>query len=109
MRREQFTFYRSYYEAVRTLPKREQTAVLLAVCAYALDEDVPALSGVALSVFTLIRPTLDSGRRKAMNRENKTKTNPEQIRNKPSTRREQNRKEKEGEREREKEKEKEIE
>lgn len=81
-KRDQFTFYRSYYEAIRTLPKREQTAVFLALCSYALDEDIPALSGVALSVFTLIRPTLDSGRKKALNRENKTRTKQEQNENK---------------------------
>lgn len=100
-KRDQFTFYRSYYEAIRTLPKKEQTAVFLAVCSYALDEDIPALSGVALSVFTLIRPTLDSGRKKALNRENKTRTNKEQNDNKQGTKQEQNSKEKEGEGERE--------
>ena len=59
MERNQFTFYRSYYEALKHLPKRDQTSVLLALIGYALDEQEPSLSGVALSVFTLIRPTLD--------------------------------------------------
>ncbi|MFR8975581.1 MAG: DUF6291 domain-containing protein, partial [Eubacteriales bacterium] len=59
MERAQFTFYRSYYEAIRELPKKEQTAVLLAVCAYALDSEEPKLSGTANAIFTLIRPTLD--------------------------------------------------
>lgn len=63
--RRQFTFYRSYFEAVRELPKKEQLATLLAICAYALDEEEPALSGVANAVFSLVRPTLDAGRRKA--------------------------------------------
>lgn len=74
---------------------------MLAVCAYALDEEVPALSGVANSVFVLIRPTLDSGRKKAENRANKRGTNAEQMRNKTRTKQHQNRnegeKEKEGE------------
>lgn len=65
MERAQFTFYRSYYEAISALPKKDQTAVLLAVCAYALDNKEPNLSGTANAVFTLIRPTLDTGRRKA--------------------------------------------
>ncbi len=66
MERAQFTFYRSYYEAIQNLPKREQTAVLLAVCAYALDNKEPKLSGMANAIFTLIRPTLDTGRKKAL-------------------------------------------
>ena len=110
MRREQFTFYRSYYEALKHLPKREQSAVLMAVIGYALDETEPSLSGVALSVFTLIRPTLDSGRIKAENRMNKARSKakqtgnkPEETNNKPKTKQEQNRKEGEKEREVEKE------
>ena len=74
MERAQFTFYRSYYEAIRELPKKEQTAVLLAVCAYALDSEEPKLSGTANAIFTLIRPTLDTGRRKAMGGKNGSPT-----------------------------------
>lgn len=81
MERNQFTFYRSYYEALKHLPRRDQTNVLMALLAYALDETEPSLSGVALSVFTLIRPTLDSGRNKAANRLRKQKSNPDQIEN----------------------------
>ena len=105
MRREQFTFYRSYYEALKNLPKRDQTAVLMAVIGYALDEDEPSLSGVPLSVFTLIRPTLDSGRNKAKNRMKKDETNQEQNKNKTKTKTEQTCKEGEKEREGESEKE----
>lgn len=109
-KREQFTFYRSYYEALKALPKREQVSVVLAICAYALDEEVPSLSGVALSVFTLIKPTLDSGRNKAMNRRGKSAERAEQQSNNSGTNEEQNenkqeqtRKEKEGEGEKERE------
>lgn len=105
MKRDQFTFYRSYYEALKHLSKRDQTAVLLAVIGYALDETAPSLTGVPLSVFTLIRPTLDSGRNKARNRTNKMKSKQEQSNNK----KEQTRKESEGEKEREVEVEREVE
>lgn len=64
--RTQFTFYRSYYDAIKVLPKKEQTAVLLALCAYALDKEEPNLTGTAGAIFTLIRPTLDVGWKKAM-------------------------------------------
>lgn len=105
MKREQFTFYRSYYEAIKTLPAKELKSVLLAICSYALDEEAPALSGIANSVFVLIRPTLDSGRKKAENRVKKRGTKQEQNENKT----EQNRKEGEGEREVESEREGEVE
>ena len=114
MKREQFTWYRSYYEALRTLPAKDFQIAVLAICAYALDEEVPDLSGVPYSVFTLIRPTLDSGKIKAANRANKRKTNREQSENKTGTNEEQTdnkpeqtRKEKEGEGEREEESERE--
>lgn len=101
MERNQFTFYRSYRDALRALNAKDFKAVVLAICDYALDESEPNLSGVPLAVFTLIRPTLDTGRNKAANRKNKTKTNEKQNGNKS----EQTRKEKEEEREGEREKE----
>lgn len=108
MKREQFTFYRSYYEALKDLPEKERAKVLFAILDYALDEQTPnELTGICSACFKLIRPTLDSGRIKAANRKNKTKTNEEQNENETETKPEQKRKEKEGEREGECEKERE--
>lgn len=78
MDREQFTFYRSFWEAIRGLPRKERQEALEAVIEYALYEKNPNLSGVPFSVFVLIRPTLDASRNKAKNRKNKTRTNEEQ-------------------------------
>ena len=108
MKREQFTFYRSYYEALKDLPEKERAKVLFAILDYALDEQTPnELTGICSACFKLIRPTLDSGRIKAANRKNKTKTNEEQNENETETKQEQKRKEKEGEKEGECEKERE--
>ena len=64
--RNQFTFYRSFFEAVKDLPKKEQTTVLLAICDYALNGTAPELrSCAARAVFRLIRPTLDASAKKA--------------------------------------------
>ena len=64
--RNQFTFYRSYYDAIQELSKKDQSALILAVCAYAIYETLPkGLSSAASTAFKLIQPTLDSGRRKA--------------------------------------------
>lgn len=64
--RNQFTFYKSYYDAIQELPKRDQSALILAICAYAIYETPPkGLSIAASTAFKLIKPTLDSGRKKA--------------------------------------------
>lgn len=122
MERKQFTWYRSYYDALKELPAEEFRAIVLAVCAYALDGEEAELSGVARAIFTLIRPTLEVGRSKAENRSRAEQTSlsaeqtdnrPEQTKNKPEqtqnkrkqtdNKPEQTRKEKEKEKEREKE------
>ena len=122
MERKQFTWYRSYYDALKEIPAEEFRAIVLAVCAYALDGEEPELSGVARAIFTLIRPTLEVGRSKAENRSRaeqtslsaeqtgnrpgQTKNKPEQTDNKrkqTDNKPEQTRKEKEKEKESEKE------
>lgn len=115
MERKQFTWYRSYYDALKEIPAEEFRAIVLAVCAYALDGEEAELSGVARAIFTLIRPTLEVGRSKAENRSRAEQTSlsaeqtdnkPEQTENKrkqTDNKPEQTRKEKEKEKEREKE------
>lgn len=105
--RKQFTFYRSYYEAIQAIPKRDQAAVLLAICAYALYETEPKLSGTADAIFSLIRPTLDASRRKAES--GKRGGGVKQSASKTEANAKQTASEKEKEREKEKEKEKENE
>ena len=46
MKRDQFTWYRSYYEALRTLPAKDFQIAVLAICAYALDGEEPQIEGV---------------------------------------------------------------
>ena len=62
--RKQFTFYRSYYEALSKLPKNLRLGALEAVINYALDGTEPkGLVDLQSMAFLLIRPTLDSARR----------------------------------------------
>lgn len=63
--RNQFTFYRSFWEAISGLPSKTRLAVIEAVCEYALDNQEPQLSGVAKTVFLLIKPTLDTSARRS--------------------------------------------
>ena len=91
MEREQFTFYRSYYEALKKLSKRDREQAIMAICAYALDEEIIPLSGPASVMFLLVKPTLDSGRKKAVNGK--------QGGSKPKAKGKQSASEKEGEKE----------
>lgn len=66
MVRNQFTFYRSYYESLIELPEEEQAQTLLAVIRYAIYGSLPQKLPVSGKVaFNLIKPTLDSARKKA--------------------------------------------
>lgn len=112
MERGQFTFYRSFWEAVKALPPKDRNAVLNAICAYALDGEEPRLSGVQNSIFILVRPTLDTSARKAENGKvggSKAEANAKQTESKTEAKRKQTESEKEKEGEIEKEGEKEIE
>lgn len=104
MNREQFTFYRSFWDALRVLPKKEQLSFALALCAYALDGEEMPLSGAAAASFVLAKPVLDTARRKAESgRQGGSK--PKAAGKQAQANRKQAGREKEGEKEGEKEKE----
>lgn len=66
--RSQFTFYRSFWEAIATLPKKDKLPILEAVITYALDgADPSGLSSTQKACFLLIKPNLDNARKKAAN------------------------------------------
>lgn len=92
--RQQFTFYRSFWEAVKGLPKKDRTPILEAIIEYALDEKDPSgLSQTQSAFFLLVKPTLDSSRKKA--------ENGKQGGSKPKANRKQTAREKEKEKEKE--------
>lgn len=67
MERNQFTFYCSYWEAIKGLPKKDREIALEAIIEYAIYEQMPEnLSPVANAVFLLVKPTLDKGRQRAV-------------------------------------------
>ena len=66
--RGQFTFYRSFWEAIKGLPKKDKLPILEAIISYALDGIEPSgLSQSQSAFFLLVKPTLDSSRKKAAN------------------------------------------
>lgn len=71
MDRTQFTFYESFYKAIKRIKDPSERAQFYdAVCEYALygnQPDIDSLSDLAAIAFELIKPNLDAGRKKAEN------------------------------------------
>lgn len=55
---------RSYYEAIKTLSKREQNVMYSAIFEYVFDEKEPDLTPKLRTFWTLIKPNLDASARK---------------------------------------------
>ena len=66
-KRDSFVFYRSFYEAVTRLKQRDQAAVMLAICDYALNGVQRDLGDIPGAIFMLIKPNLDANQRKFEN------------------------------------------
>lgn len=93
MEREQFTFYSSFANAAKQIKNKAARADFYdAICAYALYEEEPNLSKIADAAamgFTLVKPILDAGRRKAKNGQRGGEQKQEQTESKPEAKRKQ--------------------
>ena len=86
--RKAFSFYRSYYEASKDLPTKEDRAdFLMAICSYIFDGVEPEITGVASAMFKLAKPNLETSIKRANagqiggssnKKENKVKANDKQ-------------------------------
>ena len=69
MERKQFTFYRSFFENIESLPtKKEKLQAFELICDYALNGNEPDLSDKkpgACAVFRAVKPVLDTAHRRA--------------------------------------------
>lgn len=55
-----FMFYRSFRDAIRQLPRRQQLALYDAIADYALDGMLPAIDNkIADAMFALMKPSID--------------------------------------------------
>ena len=59
-----FIFFSSYYEAIKELPVEKQGQVYKAIVDYAMEAIEPDLKGIQRSIFTLIKPYIDSSKKK---------------------------------------------
>lgn len=66
--RDSFVFYRSFYEAIKDLPRDIQGEIYTAIMEYSLNgNETDNLKPVAKSVFVLIKPLIDSNNKKYKN------------------------------------------
>ena len=85
--RDGFLFYRSFYDAVNSLPAKDQLPILKAIILFGLDGIEPdKLTPTQKAFFLLVRPVLAKSRNKAANGKkggSKTKANGKQNESKP--------------------------
>lgn len=67
MKRKSFVFYRSFYDGIQCLPKRERLAFFEAICQYGLDGEEPELTGATLGMFRQIKALLDDNNERFVN------------------------------------------
>lgn len=70
--RGQFTFYRSFWEAIKCIPESDKLPVLEAMICCGLDGVEPdGLTPIQNAIYQLIRPVLLNGRKKSANAKQK--------------------------------------
>lgn len=113
MQRTQFTFYESFYKAVKRIKDPESRAQAYdAICAYALygqEPNLDSFSDFSAIAFELIKPNLDSSRKKAENGKAGGSKKQNKSKKEANKKQEQTENEKENKIENEKEKENKIE
>lgn len=63
-KKDSFVFYRSFFEALKNVPKKHRTEIYDAVFMYAFEAQEPSLSGVPRALWELIKPQLDASERR---------------------------------------------
>tara|TARA_R100000697_G_scaffold34493_1_gene46085 strand:- start:149 stop:724 length:576 start_codon:yes stop_codon:yes gene_type:complete len=65
--RDSFIFYRSFFEATKTLTTEQAADLYYAICSYALDRKEIELEPVQKALFSLIKPQLDANHKRYLN------------------------------------------
>jgi hypothetical protein len=67
MKRDSMIIYRSFYEAIKELPKENQAEVWSAVYELGLNGKTIQLEGISKTIFTLIAPQIEANYKKFVN------------------------------------------
>ena len=62
--RDSFIFYRSFFEATKTLEPKQAADLYYAICSYALDRRELELDNLGKALFSLIKPQLDANHKR---------------------------------------------
>lgn len=65
--RDSTIFYRSFYEAIKTLNDEQANRVYTAIFELSLNNNLVELDGVENTIFTLIRPQIEANNKKYLN------------------------------------------
>ncbi len=65
--RDSLIFYRSFYEAIKELPKDIQAEVYTAIFEYSMNFNEVELTGLSKTIFTLIKPQLEANNKRFVN------------------------------------------
>ena len=65
--RDSFIFYRSFFEATKSLTTEQAADLYYAICSYALDRKELELEPVQKALFSLIKPQLDANHKRYLN------------------------------------------
>ena len=60
-------FYRSFYEAIKDVPKRHRPVIYESVFEYVFEQKEPQLDGIPSAIWKLIRPQIDSSAKRYEN------------------------------------------
>ena len=70
-----FTFYKSYFESLVSLPEEDQAKLLRAIVYYVFKDENPELDGILSALWILMKPNLDTSKSRSLNPQNKNKNN----------------------------------
>lgn len=65
--RDSVVFYRSFYEAIKRLPEKEQAESFRAIMEYALNDKEPEEDGVEMAIYLMAKPQIDANNKRYQN------------------------------------------
>jgi len=81
MKRDSFIFYRSFFESISELSDDIQLTIFKAISEYSLNFNEIELTGIAKTIFILIKPQLDANNKRYMNGKKPKKSKTEANKN----------------------------
>ena len=60
-----FSFYRSYYEALKEIPEKDKKDIIFAMINYVFEDKKPKLKGINKIIWALIEPNLNTSKNKS--------------------------------------------